>query len=409
MREAGANVVSSSQELFDVSAAFARNKDGRLGGRRAAIFSLAGGPGVVAADHCEEFGIELPQLEEQLQGLRAIVPPYAALGNPVEVTGQTKREHLGTCAQAIVDQPNIDAMVGIAIGLDFKEFANSLIAANEKKPVVACIVAEQSETMLADAGIVNYPSVDRAVRALGHLMDRATHIPPEAPGAAAVPKPLASGVLTEAQSKAYLGQYGLPVTSEQEVADVASAIDVANRIGYPVALKVSSAAIAHKSDVGGVMLNLRDKAALQAAADAMARKFPGEKMLVQTMVAPGLELIVGARRTPDMGTIVMVGIGGVFAEVLDDAVFCRAPTTTSGAERALGRLRSQRLLDGYRGAPAIDGAAVARIMEQLSQVVAANPEIVEVDLNPVIAGAKGAIVVDALIRTEATKSAEDHK
>ena len=152
MREAGATFVESSEELFDVAAALARCGHGLPQGRRAAIFSLAGGPGVVAADHCEERGIELPPLEEQLQSLRPIVPPFAALGNPVEVTGQTKREHLGTCAQAIVAQPNVDAMVGIAIGLDFPEFAQSIVGARDVKPVVTCVVAPNSETMLCRRG-----------------------------------------------------------------------------------------------------------------------------------------------------------------------------------------------------------------------------------------------------------------
>ena len=200
LREAGATFVGSSEELFDVAAALARC--GRLPqGRRAAIFSLAGGPGVVAADHCEERGIAVPPLEEQLQSLRPIVPPFAALGNPVEVTGQTKREHFGTCAQAIVAQPTVDAMVGIAIGLDFPEFAQSIIGAREVKPVVTCVVAPNSETIFADAGVPNYPSVDRAVRALGHLMDRGEALRRSPAGEAGMvaARPLRSGVHSEAE------------------------------------------------------------------------------------------------------------------------------------------------------------------------------------------------------------------
>jgi acetyltransferase len=400
--EAGGIFVDSSQELFDAAAALARAGDKLPRGRRAAIFSLAGGPGVVAADHCEANGIELPPLDEPLQVLRPIVPPFAALGNPVEVTGQTRREHMGTCAQTVINQPNIDAMIGIALGLDFPEFAQALIDANKVKPVVNCVVAPKSDTMFAEAGVANYPSVDRAVRALARLMDRATvHGRAPIPSADTVTaRALPAGVHSEAESKAYLAAYGLPVTQEEVAQDTEAAVAAAGRIGYPVALKVSSAEVAHKSDAGGVILGLKDEAALRAAMKTMASRFPGEAMLVQQMVSGGLELIVGAQRTRATGPVLMLGIGGVFAEVLDDVVFCRAPASVETVRAALARLRAQRLLDGYRGAKPIDRDAVARIGAQLSEIVAANATIAEVDLNPVIASDRGAIIVDALIRVE---------
>lgn len=402
LREAGATFVESSEELFDVAAAFARSGNKLPRGNRAAIFALAGGPSVVAADHCEERGIELPPLEQQLQSLRPIVPPFAALGNPVEVTGQTKREHMNTCAQAIVTQPNVDALIGIAIGLDFPEFAKAIIVARDTKPAVNCVVAPNSETMFVEASVPNYPSVDRAVRALSHLIDRGAAL---AEGAKAKPgtvpaRALGRGVHSEAASKAYLATYGLPVTQEQVVDSADAAVAAAERIGYPVALKVSSAAIAHKSDAGGVLLNLQDTAALRAAADKLGQRFPGDKMLVQNMVSGGIELIVGAQRTKATGAVIMLGVGGIFAEVLDDVVFCRAPASAAAVSAALGKLRSQRLLDGYRGMPPVDRDAVAAIAARLSEIVAANPSISEVDLNPVIVSGKSAVIVDALIRVE---------
>jgi acetyltransferase len=402
LREAGATFVDSSQELFDAAAALARTGHRLPRGRRAAIYSLAGGPGVVAADHCDAHGITLPPLEDALQPLRPIVPPFAALGNPVEVTGQTKAEHMNTCAQAVITQPNVDAMVGIAIGLDFAEFAQSLIEAKKTKPVVACVVAPKSETMFAEQGVPNYPSVDRAVRALAHLMARASVHGRELPPAAASvsPRALRTGVHSEAESKAYLAAYGLPVTQEQVVDSADAAVAAARRIGYPVALKVSSAEIAHKTDAGGVMLGLADDAALREAAGLMANRFPGAAMLVQQMVAGGLELIVGAQRTTATGPVLMLGIGGVLAEVLDDVVFCRAPASIVSVRAALDRLRAQRLLDGYRGAKPIDRDAVAAIGARLSEVIAANEQIAEIDLNPVIAKPTGAVIVDALIRVQ---------
>jgi acetyltransferase len=404
LREAGAVFADSSEELFDTALAFARSGGKLPRGRRVAIFALAGGPSVVAADHCEQRGMELPPLGDKLQELRPLVPPFAALGNPVEVTGQTKREHLDTCAQAIVRQPNVDAMVGIAIGLDFPEFARALAAARDVKPVTTCLVAPNSEAILAELNVPNYPSVDRAVRALYHLMDRGATLarPPAGVASSVEPRPLRAGQHSEAESKAYLAGYGMPVTKEQVVDSADAAVAAADRIGYPVALKVSSAEVAHKSDAGGVLLNLKDVAAVRAGAATLSQRFPGAAMLVQQMVSTGIELIVGAQRTQATGPVIMLGIGGIFAEVLDDVVFCRAPASAEAILAALARLRSQRLLDGYRGMPAVDRAAVAAIASRLSEVVAANPSIAEVDLNPVIAGDAGAVIVDALMRVEET-------
>jgi len=324
----------------------------------------------------------------------------------VEVTGQTKREHMHTCALAVINQPNIDSMIGIALGLDFAEFAQSLIEAKKVKPVVACVVAPKSETMFAEGGLANFPSVDRAVRALKHMVERAETLAREPlPQAAAVPpRPLRAGVHSEAESKAYLAGYGLPVTQEEVVASADAAVAAAERIGYRVALKVSSSSIAHKSDAGGVILGIKDAAELRSAMKRMGERFPGEALLVQQMVSGGFELIVGAQRTRATGAVLMLGIGGVFAEVLDDVVFCRAPASEDAVRAALGRLRSQRLLDGYRGAPPVDRDAVAAIGARLSEIVAANPSISEVDLNPVIVRARGAIIVDALIRVEDSRA-----
>jgi acetyltransferase len=400
LREAGALVAESSQELFDVAAGLARCE--RMPrGTRAAIFSLAGGPSVVAADHCDEEGIELPDLEPALQSLRSIVPPYATLNNPVEVTGNTKREHLHVCVDTVASQPNIDAVVAIAIGLDIPEFAEALIAANDLKPVVSCLVAPNCEAMLAASGIPNYPSVDRAVRVLRHLMSYGafSSMPRTAAKHEFVPQHrLRTGTHSEADSKTYLAGYGLPITREEVVADADAAVAAAQRIGFPVALKVSSDLVIHKTDAGGVILNLQDVVSVRHAARSLGERFKDSALLVQRMVPAGLELIIGGQRTKATGAVIMLGFGGIFAEVLDDVVFCRAPASVEAVEAALGRLRSQRLLNGFRGAQPVDRRAICDIAVRLSEILAANSSISEIDLNPMICSADGGIIVDALIR-----------
>jgi acetyl-CoA synthetase len=178
------------------------------------------------------------------------------------------------------------------------------------------------------------------------------------------------------------------------------ALAAAERLGYPVALKVSSPEIAHKSERGGVLLDIRGPDELRAAFATFRERFPADDAVVQEMVPPGIELIIGGRRDPQTGPVVMAGFGGVLTEVLDDVVFCRVPTPTAAALGALASLRGQQLLDGYRNLPSVDRGAVAEVLERLSAILAANPDIVEVDLNPVIAGERGLIVADALIRAQ---------
>lgn len=399
LREAGAIVVESMQELFDTAAGFAATGKFLPRGRRTSIFAVSGGPSVVASDHCYDEKLDLPPLGERLKDLRKILPAWASINNPVEIGGQAKGAYI-TTATSIAAQDVVDSMIAIAIGLDIADFGAGAVAARAEKPVVGCVVAPKMEDLFKANGIPNYPSVERAVRTMRHLTDRGT-APPRADrprGQSLSRHELRAGVLSEAESKKYLARYGLPVTPEQEVQGVEAALAAAERIGYPVALKVSSAAIAHKSDRGGVLLGLANPAALRQACEVMRQRFPDTPVLVQKMLPAGIELIVGATRTDATGPVVMIGVGGVLTEVLNDVVFCRAPATPDAVLAALEQLRTRQLLDGYRGMPAVDKQAIAAIASTLSGIVAGNPDITEVDLNPVIATADGATIADALIK-----------
>ncbi|MPZ55666.1 MAG: hypothetical protein GEU91_04040 [Rhizobiales bacterium] len=399
LREAGATVVTSMEELFDTSAAFARANGLLPKSRRTAIFTVAGGAGVVASDHCYDEKLELPFLEEKLASWRPQLPLFAGLGNPVDVTGQTKRELFGPVFEAVANE--VDSVIAVALGLDIPEYGAAVVKTAKTKPVLCCMVSPNNEKLFAENGVANFHSVDRAVRSMRHLVDRGTaKLAMRERGTSLAARPLASGVHGEAASKAYLAAYGLPVTREAEAKSAEEAASAAEKIGYPVALKVSSAEVAHKSDRSGVMLGLADATAVTAAYGEMTKRFPDAPVLIQEMVAPGLELIVGGQRMAGTGPVVMIGIGGVFTEVLDDVVFCRAAATREAVIEAIGRLRAQRLLDGYRGQPAINRGAVADIAVALSGVLAGNPAITEVDLNPVIAHPDRVVIVDALIKVE---------
>ena len=216
--------------------------------------------------------------------------------------------------------------------------------------------------------------------------------------------------LSERESLALLAAAGIPVVAARAAADADAAVAAAAAIGGSVALKLDAEGLAHKSDVGAVRLNLAGDAAVREAADdllALGTRLAAEGsatvhgLLVEPMAPPGLELIAGISRDPQFGPIVLVGIGGVLAEVLDDVSLRLAPVSASEALAMLAELRGSRLLDMTRGRPAIDREAVASILVALGALAIARPDIRAIDLNPVIAGPDGAIAVDALVVLEA--------
>ncbi len=401
MREAGATVVEGIEDLIDVAASFARAPS-LPRGRRAAIFTLGGGAGVIATDHCVAAGFTLPDLSPTLEPIRHLTFKHASLRNPVDTSTSFPHKNFPALLDAIAKVAEVDAILAIGIGPDIPEFAQALIESRSIKPVVGCLVAAKAEEMLVAGAVPNLPTPERAVRVLRHFADRGIRLAQSkgAPGRLIDCGPLKPGVYTEAEAKQFLARHGLPVTRERVVNDGAGARAAARAIGYPVALKVSSSEVMHKSDSGGVLLGIADDAALERAVETLGKRFPGAAMLVQQMAPAGIELIIGAERREDTGAVVMVGIGGIFTEVLDDALFCRAPLGEEGALAAIANLRTQRLLDGFRGLPPVDRKAIAAIVATLSAMVAGTHAILEVDLNPVIAGPNGPLIVDALIRVE---------
>jgi acetate---CoA ligase (ADP-forming) len=214
-------------------------------------------------------------------------------------------------------------------------------------------------------------------------------------------------VLSERESLALLSAAGIPVTALREAIDANAAVAAARKFGRPVALKLDAIGLAHKSDIGAIRLGLSGDAEVAAAADGLlalahtlaATEVSVRGLIVEPMASPGLELIVGLTRDPDFGPLVVVGLGGVFAEVLDDVVIRLAPVTTEEATAMLDDLRGTRLLDGVRGRPAADRAAIAAIVVAVAQLGVDRPDIVAIDLNPVISGPAETIAVDALVVT----------
>jgi acyl-CoA synthetase (NDP forming) len=259
---------------------------------------------------------------------------------------------------------------------------------------------------LRSLGVPFFPTPSRAFRALARLTAFAnarngTCAPPVEIGAVVVPE---QGVIPEYRSKRILGSLGIPLPAGALATTISQARAIAERIGYPVVLKAQSSALSHKSDAGGVALNIQDGAGLDAAWAKMHADISAylpqlvlDGVLVEKAAARGVEMIVGARNDPEWGVVLLVGFGGVVAEAMRDVRLLAPELTVDAIVEEVFRLRSAPLLRGFRGAPAMDAVAVAQIVTRLGQFMLSCPWVREVDINPVVVYPEGAVALDALI------------
>ena len=369
---------------------------------------------MLAADYIESAGRGIgAQLAswtpETLRRLRGAALPFASLSNPIDLTASATTGMVEAILEILQDDPGIDAVL-CCVGyqppaLDPGELTQALIhwGRNGKKPLVAAIsgsdMALEAMRGLEGSGVAAFPSLWRAVRALDVLARRGDQIrrwerasPARySPGGFALPAP---GVpLAEDEVKALLRQRGIVVPDSQLLARGELTGDIA--LPWPLVLKVRSAAILHKSDLGGVALGIRSREKLDAALQIMRERFPGEYLLLERMEAPGVEMIVGLVDDPTFGPSIMCGAGGVLAELYQDVAFRRLPISRDDAEEMLSELRAGALLEGFRGIQADRGAVVDLMLRVSDLGVDLAGELEQMDLNPVIVRGDGAVVVDA--------------
>jgi acetate---CoA ligase (ADP-forming) len=256
------------------------------------------------------------------------------------------------------------------------------------------------------AGVALFRSPERGLRALARVTAHARTAGrrPASPPAMAAPPPPGKGVLPEHVAKSYLACLGIPVPNGAMAHDLAAAQAAAAQIGYPVALKLQAVALPHKSDAGGVMLNIGDRATLATAwrrmHQSVLERHPDiviDGVLVEAMAKGGLEMIVGARRDPDWGPVVVVGLGGIWAEALQDILVLPPNLDPSELGAELKRLKAAPLLGGTRGAPARDVAALIDVIGRIGSLVHARPEITEVEINPLVVYERGVLALDGLV------------
>ncbi len=386
------------------------------------IVTQSGGAGVLMADRAEETGLQVTSLAPGTrEALAQVIPGFGTTGNPVDVTGQfvADPDLLLESVRIVMADPGVhvavvwlqlmDAHVErlVKIFNKIKEIVN--------KPWVLCWVAAPEEALrqLRAAGIPVLrgaePAVD-AVAALARYAEARRHWLADAPARAALQLPppalpAGSGAVASLEGQALLQSFGVTTAAAKLATSVDEAVAAAEALGYPVVLKIESPDILHKTEARGVALNLKDAAAVRAAharllANARAYKTDARiaGVLVQAMAQGDVELVIGLKRDPTFGPVVMVGLGGVLIEVFKDVVFRAAPVTEAEALRMLEELKSRVVLDGVRGKPPVDRQALARMISAVSRFgAAAGPRLAELDLNPVLAGPQGVAAVDWLM------------
>jgi acyl-CoA synthetase (NDP forming) len=422
-KRAGMVEVEDYDALLETAGFFA--KAGKPSAPGVAIVTASGGAGIMAADHAEALGLVMPQpREEAAKVLRAAIPDFGAARNPCDLTAQAASNpaSFGECVLAMMADPAYGVIVYPQVYSHWQTTPGriaEIATLSEKggKPIVVAWIPEQLEAPGAAAAdgspvVPLFRSMRRLMKAIKLWNDHyAPQAAPAAPPAAALAAAAASlpgngAVLMEAEAKALFAKVGVPVAEDRRCATAEAAAEAATAVGFPVVLKLDSPDIAHKTEVGGVKLNLPDAAAVKAAfAEIMAsaaKHAPTARLdgvLVQRMAPKGVEIILGARRDPQFGTMVLVGTGGVQAELWRDVALDLAPVSPARAEELLRSLQGFPLLDGFRGAPKADVAALAQAVSAFSQfVAAAGDRVEEAEVNPVIAGDWGCLAVDGLVR-----------
>jgi acetate---CoA ligase (ADP-forming) len=429
-RQAGVIRTDTLSELFDVAKLLADQP--APAGRRVAIVTNAGGPGILCADTCEAAGLKVPAFSEELQSrLAAVLPAEAAAGNPVDLLAASPPERYGRAIELVAASGEVDALIVIHIPplageQGAGEVANAVSRAAAQAPAALTMLASlmrsgdpPAELRGGQRPIPCYQFPEEAAKALARCADRGEWLRrpegrlPEPPGirqeeaAAVLAEALASGPrwLTVEEAAKLLDCYGLPFAPWRLANTPRQAGEAAAQLGGPVALKAVAPGLLHKTEAGAVRLGLRGRSAVTRAAADLTRQLEAagqrpERFLVQSMAEGVAELLVGVVNDATFGPVVAVGAGGTSAELLRDVTVRLAPLTDRDATEALHELKTFPLLDGWRGTPAADQAALEDLLLRVGLLADNHPEIVELDCNPVIAGSDGAVIVDVRVRTE---------
>jgi acetyltransferase len=427
LAQGGVLRVETIEELFHYASAFETQPLPR--GRRIGIVTNAGGPGIMSTDAAVRAGLEIPRFSDYtMKSLRNQLPPAASLKNPVDVIGDAQHGRYLAAIEAVLADESVDCLLTIITPqtmTDLEEIASTIaeVESYAEKPLAVSFMglAEEAEAvaMLREHRIPHYSFPEEGVRSLRALARFGEWVrkPVSSVRAFEVDKDAAGRVfesetaegrsqLPEIKALEVLTAYGIPVAPYRLAADREAAAAAGNEFGYPVALKIASPDLLHKTEVGGVVLGLEDEAQVLAAYDEMLGRIRAAEpkatiwgATVQKMVPKGKEVILGSTRDARFGPLLMFGLGGIYTEAFKDVAFRVAPIPEATATEMIDSIRSAKLLKGFRGEPVSDVAAAAECLQRLSQLVADWPSIKEIDVNPLVVypEGEGALAVDARI------------
>jgi len=427
-RSSGILQAPSLESLFDYATAFSYQPLPR--GKRVAVVTNAGGPGIMAADAVENSGLEFARLSEETKGkLRSFLPAAANVNNPIDILGDAVAEVYGKALDATLRDDGVDAAVVLLTPqemIDAKAAAAAVarVSAKFEKPVMASFIGadrvSEGIELLQKKRIPHYPTPERAVEAIRIMAEYVTwrERPPRVIKRFAVNTTKVDRVVNlsrkrgqldipEQESKSILSAYGFTIPNSVPARSAEDAVTAASNLGYPVVMKIVSPDIIHKSDVGGVKVGLAGPAEVRDAYELMTSRIRSanpearlQGVLVQEMVTEGREIIIGMTRDPQFGPMLMFGLGGVYVEVLRDVSFQLAPITDSEAMQMLMGTKTYKLLKGVRGEKSVDMQLVAECIQRISQLSMDFPMIEEMDINPLKVSSERAraVAVDARIR-----------
>jgi len=425
-KQKGITRVYAQEDLIEVAALFAKSPPPR--GRRIGIVTTTGGGAMHLADECAFLGMEFPSpspktIAEASRGL----PTFASLSNPLDVTMSGVGGGYRQSLDLFLKDENFDAVVAV-VGTSSQfepEMGVKPILERDKFSTKAFAAflnpdAQVALRLLEEDGVPTFKTPEGCARALRHFIDRGAFLEKLALRKRMVPRPLSvdgekvrillsgkRGNLNEHEGKALLREYGVPTVREMIAQDAGQAVAMAGEIGYPVALKILSPQILHKTEAGAVRLYLRSPEEVTAAYSKIMQNAKGynpqaeiQGVLVQEMIGEGIEVIAGISRDPQFGPVVLFGLGGIFVELFRDVALRLAPVTVAEATDMVEEIKGARLLKGFRGKPASDVDAIIDVITRVSQLaVDLKDRVLELDINPLIVCEKGRGVraVDALV------------
>jgi acetate---CoA ligase (ADP-forming) len=417
-----AGIVDFRDEGHLINAAVVFGSQPVPSGNRVGIITNTGGPAVIATDILVDAGLTLPPLSEKTKTLLTQrLYPEATVSNPVDVLATGTADHYQACLEAMMADDGFDCVLVNFVTpffVDTESIARAIAQVNQQqiKPMVCNLMTDRrqwakTEAILKAGGVPCFALPSDAARALGalvryrNILDREpgrirAYVDVDTDGArAAFNRAGGRQMLAADQVYEILEAYGIDVPEWRMADDIDGAVAEADAIGYPVVLKADAGSVIHKSDMGGVAVNLTDADAVKKAARKMRERIDDQdlRFFIQQFVPGGREVILGAKAEPGVGHLVMFGLGGIFVDVLKDVVFNLTPVTDTEAREMVDGIRASDLLDGVRGEKPVDKTALIDLIQRLSKLVTDFPQIKELDLNPVMAFEKGAVAVDARI------------